>query len=191
MPSPLARLAAAGVALAGAALLSAGTLAASQPAQQPTDGPMGFGRPASPETIQAMDIDVRPDGMGLPAGSGTASAGAVVYDAKCAMCHGDAGEGTRAGPALVETTAFQPGVTPTVGNYWPYATTVWDYIYRAMPFNAPGSLTPDEVYALTAYVLFANGIIAEDAVMNAQTLPQVVMPNADGFTSPDPRPDTP
>ena len=95
-------------------------------------------------------------------------------------------------PRLVDRTPFQSGVTPaTVGNYWPYATTVWDYINRAMPFDKPGSLAHDEVYALTAYLLSANKIIGENDVIDAQSLPKVKMPNAGGFTSPDPRPDVP
>jgi S-disulfanyl-L-cysteine oxidoreductase SoxD len=151
----------------------------------------GIGQPATAAQIAAENIDVRPDGMGLPPASGMAAQGEVIYSAKCASCHGDTGREGGGGPILVDSTPFKPGVTPaTVGNYWPYATTVYDYVNRAMPPDAPGSLQPDEVYALVAYLLNANQIIPSDAVMNAQTLPKVVMPNVHGFI-PDPRPDVP
>ncbi|MBI4514187.1 MAG: cytochrome c [Gemmatimonadetes bacterium] len=128
-----------------------------------------------------------PDGTGLPPGSGTVVQGAKVFAEKCALCHGPTG---REGPfdPLVgreprEGFPFgrDPTLTRTIGNYWPYATTLYDYINRAMPLNAPGSLTPDEVYSLVAYLLFLNEIVPEDAVMNAQTLPQVTMPARDRF----------
>jgi mono/diheme cytochrome c family protein len=151
----------------------------------------GIGQPATAAQIAAENIDVRPDGMGLPPGTGMAAVGQVIYSAKCASCHGDTGREGGGGPILVDPTPFKPGVTPpTVGNYWPYATTVYDYVNRAMPPDAPGSLQPDEVYALVAYLLNANQIIPSNAVMNAQTLPKVAMPNVHGFI-PDPRPDVP
>ncbi len=136
----------------------------------------GFGKPATEVQITALDIDVRPDGVGLPAGSGTAAAGAVIFAAKCAACHGVGGTGGPNGALVV--TPPQPGKRPdkVIGNYWPYATTVFDYIRRAMPFNAPGSLTNEDVYALTAYLLTANKILDEKTVLNAKTLPNVVMP---------------
>jgi cytochrome c len=150
----------------------------------------GFGRPATADEVKKIDIDVRPDGAGLPAGSGTPAQGRQVFAQKCAVCHGANGEGTPAGPRLVDATPFRTGVTPpTVGNYWPYAATVFDYINRAMPFDKPGSLAPDEVYAVTALLLSENKIIAEGDAMNSESLPAVRMPNAGGFTSPDPRPD--
>jgi cytochrome c len=156
-----------------------------------SDGRFGFGQPATAAQIAAENIDVRPDGTGLPPGSGTAAQGQAIYSVRCASCHGDTGREGGTGPILVDLRPFQPGVTPrTVGNYWPYATTVYDYVNRAMPPNAPASLQPDEVYALVAYLLNANEIIAPDAVMNAQTLPRVAMPNVTGFI-PDPRPDVP
>src|SRR6266568_5053234 len=154
-------------------------------------GSSGFGQPATAAQIAAENIDVRPDGAGLPPASGMAAQGQVIYSAKCASCHGDTGREGGGGPILIDPTPFKPGVTPaTVGNYWPYATTVYDYVNRAMPPDAPGSLQPDEVYALVAYLLNANEIIAGDTVMNSQTLPRVVMPNVSGFI-PDPRPDVP
>lgn len=142
----------------------------------------GLGRPATPAEIAALDIDVRPDGTGLPAGSGTSSGGAAIYASKCAQCHGATG---KEGPndVLVGRVpgdgfpfAADPKVPHTIGNYWPYATTVFDYIRRAMPTTAPGSLTNDEVYALTAFLLHANGIIDAGAVMDKATLPKVAMP---------------
>jgi mono/diheme cytochrome c family protein len=150
-----------------------------------------FGQPASAEEIAGWDIDVRPDGTGLPPGSGSVQQGEELYARLGAKCHGERGEGTEGVPPLVggQGTLDTDAPVKTVGSFWPYATTLYDYIHRAMPADAPQSLTPDEVYALTAYVLYLNGIVPEDAVMDAQSLPQVVMPNHAGFTSPDPRPD--
>lgn len=144
----------------------------------------GFGRPATAEEIASWDIDVRPDGKGLPAGSGTPAEGALIYAAQCAACHGAQGEGGL-NDRLVVHSADEPfpsasdvnaGQHRTIGNYWPYATTVFDYIRRSMPFTAPGTLDENEVYSLTAHLLHLNHVIPEDAVMNAETLPQVVMP---------------
>lgn len=151
---------------------------------------LGIGSPATPEQIAALDIDVRPDGAGLPSGSGSARDGAGIYAQKCAACHGATGEGGTADPLVGaepgETPPFgpdyerwrdgRPDVPFTIGNYWPYATTVFDYVRRAMPASAPGSLTADETYALTAWLLARNGIIADAEVMNAETLPRVRMP---------------
>lgn len=146
-----------------------------------------FGRPATADEIKAWDIAIAPDGTGLPAGSGTAVQGAVLYRQKCAMCHGATGT---EGPAerLVGREPRQgfpfgkdPSLVRTVGNYWPYATTLYDYINRAMPLNTPGSLQPDEVYRAVAYVLWRNEIISDTTVINAQTLPRVVMPARDRF----------
>ena len=155
-------------------------------------GTFGFGRAATADEIREIDIDVRRDGSGLPAGSGTADQGQPIFAQKCAACHGASGEGSSVAPKLVDPTPFVTGVTaPTIGNYWLYATTVWDYINRAMPFDMPGSLSPNEVYALTAYLLSQNQIIAANEVIDARSLPKVNMPNAAGFNSPDPRPDAP
>jgi cytochrome c len=163
------------------------------PAPQPrAPGTFGYGHTATAEEIANINIEGRPDGAGLPAGSGTAVDGAPIFMQKCSACHGPNGEGTSAAPKLIDPTPFQTGVTtPTVGNYWPYATTVWDYINRAMPFDQPGSLSANEVYALTAFLLAQNQIIGNNDAMNAQTLPNVKMPNVGGFDSPDPRPDVP
>lgn len=166
------------------ALLLAGVpgAAAGQPSDEAATGPLGLGRPATAGEIAAIDIDVRPDGAGLPLGGGTAADGAPVWGRACRSCHGPAGEGGIAAPVVGRDPAARP---PTVGNYWPYATTLYDYIYRAMPRNAPGTLSPDEVYGLVAWILEKNGIIDDEAVMNAATLPDVVMPARDRFVPDD------
>jgi S-disulfanyl-L-cysteine oxidoreductase SoxD len=167
-------------------------LAVALPAPVAAQQTLGLGQPAAPDQIQRENIDVRPDGQGLPDGSGTPGDGQPIFAQKCAGCHGANGEGTQSGPRLVDPTPFQVGVNqPTIGNYWPYATTVWDYVHRAMPFDQPGSLSNDEVYALTAYLLAQNGIIGGEDRLNAQSLPAVQMPNRPSFTAPDPRPDVP
>ncbi|HEX2536392.1 MAG TPA: cytochrome c [Chitinophagaceae bacterium] len=132
----------------------------------------GWGRPAEAKQIAAWDQDVRPDGKGLPPGSGTVPDGRRLYAAKCASCHGATGvEGPYSHLVSSDTSRAK-----TIGNYWPYATTVFDYIKRAMPFTAPGSLTDEEVYQLTAYLLYANGLIDSGRVIDARTLPAVAMP---------------
>lgn len=174
------------------AVLVIGSLAGPTFAQPAPDSRLDFGRAAQPDEIQRENIDVRPDGQGLPAGSGAPSDGAPIFAAKCAGCHGANGEGTPSGPRLVDPAPFKAGTNqPTIGNYWPYATTVWDYIDRAMPFDAPGSLAHDEVYALTAYLLAQNTVIGSNDRMDARSLPAVKMPNQASFTAPDPRPDVP
>lgn len=151
----------------------------------------GLGLPAGEAAIKAWDIDVNPTGIGLPPGRGTVQQGAIIYENKCAACHGPTGiEGPK--DRLIggqgSLTTAQP--IKTIGSYWPYATTLYDYIFRAMPFTAPQSLTSDEVYALVTWLLHQNGIIPKDAVIDARTLPAVTMPNRGGFVS-DPRPDVP
>jgi S-disulfanyl-L-cysteine oxidoreductase SoxD len=149
----------------------------------------GVGRAPSTQEIRALGVSVAPDGTGLPAGAGTAADGRAVFALRCAKCHGEKAEGD-VGPALVggQGTLASPKPLKTVGSFWPYATSVWDYVNRAMPFNQPGLLSHDEVYSLVAYLLHLNGIVTEKQSMNAQTLPKVRMPNRDGFVS-DPRPD--
>src|SRR2546422_825832 len=149
----------------------------------------GVGQPATAEQIRNLGASIAPDGSGLPEGSGTAAAGRLVYAAKCSSCHGEKGQGG-IGPPLVGGQGTLGTAKPlkTVGSYWPYATTVWDYINRAMPFNQPGLLKPPEVYALVAYILNLNDIIGNDQTMDAKSLPKVKMPNRDGFVA-DPRPD--
>ena len=141
-----------------------------------------LGKPISEEEAMQRDRNVFPDGRGLPAGSGTAIEGRAIYDQKCASCHGEGGRGATA-EELAGGTGALNSKTPdkTVGLYWPYATTIFDFTRRAMPMNAPGSLTADEIYAVTAYLLFANDIIGQRDEMNRQTLPKVQMPNRDGF----------
>jgi cytochrome c len=146
----------------------------------------GIGTPATKQEIQAEDISVSREGKGLPPGSGSAKEGAGIYVAKCAVCHGMNGEGAKIGPALVTDKNAHESLTTmkpvrSLGAYWPYATMVWDYIHRAMPRNQGGTLTPNEVYSLTAFILYKNGIIQESDVLDAKTLPNVHMPNRDGF----------
>jgi|SRR5512134_1782762 hypothetical protein len=145
------------------------------------DGP-NLGRDVTAAEIAGWDISVPPDGSGLPPGGGTAAAGATVYAAKCQSCHGEKGAGKPNDPLVGgQGTLASPRPVRTIGSYWPYATTVFDYVRRAMPYQQSQSLTNDEVYAVTAYLLHLNGIIAESEVMNARTLPQVKMPNRNNF----------
>lgn len=164
-------------------------LAGSAFAQQ---GRLGLGTPATPEQIRGWDIDVRPDGAGLPPGKGSVEQGERIYAEQCAACHGEKGQNPAKGfDRLVggKGTLAMPKPVQTIGSYWPYATTIFDYVNRAMPFTAPNSLTADEVYSVVAYLLYLNDIVPRQAVMNAQELKNVKMPNADGFI-PDRRPDT-
>jgi cytochrome c5 len=145
------------------------------------EGP-ALGRAVTPEQIASWDITILPDGTGLPPGGGTAEQGAAVYEQKCQSCHGAKGAG-QPNDRLVGGQGTLVTKTPvrTIGSYWPYATTVFEYVRRAMPYTAPRSLTDDEVYAVTAYLLNLNGIIDARVQMNARTLPAVKMPNRDGF----------
>jgi S-disulfanyl-L-cysteine oxidoreductase SoxD len=153
-----------------------------------------IGRPATPAEIEAWDVDVRGDGRGLPPGSGTVAEGAVVYAARCAICHGVDGTHPVAPPTppLVgripgDAFPFATDTTAalTVGNYWPFAPTIYDYTHRSMPLAAPGSMTPHDVYAVTAFILERNGIVPTTFVANAQTLPQVQMPARNRFVADD------
>jgi S-disulfanyl-L-cysteine oxidoreductase SoxD len=147
----------------------------------------GYGRAATAAEIAALDITVKPGGTGLPPGRGTVAAGASIYAAQCAACHGAQGEGVRGvGDRLVGTEPVDStGWNRTLGNYWPYATSVFDYIRRAMPFDRPGTLTDEQVYALTAYLLHLNEIVPADATLDATTLPRVAMPARDRFVLDD------
>jgi cytochrome c len=167
-------------AVAALALLAS---CAGQRATPTAKGP-ALGEPVAAAEIARYDISIPPSGAGLPKGSGTARAGATVYEQKCQACHGAKGAGKPA-DALVGGMGTLATKTPvrTVGSYWPYATTLFDYVRRAMPITNPLSLTDEETYAVTAYVLYLNGIIGEDVAMDAQSLPQVKMPNRDGFIS--------
>ena len=149
----------------------------------------GLGRPATGQELQEWNIDVTPTGEGLPPGRGTAKQGAAIFAAHCASCHGPTG---REGPMdrLVGGAGTLGGQKPvkTIGSYWPYATTLYDYVRRAMPFSAPQSLSPEEVYSVVAWLLHQNGILAEDSILDAPSLAAIRMPNRNGFV-PDPRPD--
>jgi S-disulfanyl-L-cysteine oxidoreductase SoxD len=160
-------------------------------AQSPT---YGLGKTPSEEEIHAWDITISPTGKELPPGSGSAKEGAPIFMQKCAACHGATGSGGVA-PMLIKPPegsavpkyCLSPCINAAnvMALHSPYATTIWDYIHRAMPFGKERTLTPDEVYALTAFLLFKNGVIKEDDVLDAQTLPQIKMPNQDGYSLPD------
>ncbi len=141
-----------------------------------------FGRTPTPEEIQLWDIDVRPDGKGLPEGKGTVINGKTVYEQNCLACHGANGkDGIKDRLAGGEGTLASDKPVKTVGSYWPYATTLFDYIRRAMPYQTPGSLNVDETYAVTAYILSLNGLVPEDGQLNKAALMKITMPNHDGF----------
>jgi len=181
------RLPLASIALAGALAVFTAT------AQAGSLGPLGYGKAATPREIAGWDIDVRgTDGAGLPPGQGSVSHGADVFAQQCAACHGTFGEGEGRYPKLMggEGTLTADRPEPSVGSYWPYAPTLWDYINRAMPFIAPHSLPADDVYALTAYILNFNNIVPGNFVADRDSLPKVKMPNRAGFSWKDPRPDT-
>jgi mono/diheme cytochrome c family protein len=148
-----------------------------------------IGRAVSEAELAVWNIDVTPDGAGLPPGRGSVRQGKAIYDAKCIACHGTEARGHPMDP-LAGGHSTLTSATPikTIGSYWPYATTVFDYVRRAMPLDKPQSLSANEVYAVTAYLLHLNGIVGADATMNAKTLPKVRMPNLRAFR-PDPRPD--
>ena len=147
-----------------------------------------IGTPVTDQDLAAWNIDVAPDGRGLPAGSGDVATGAHLFAAKCAACHGAQGQGGLGDPLIGgQGTLASAKPKRTVGSYWPYATTLFDYIRRAMPYNAPESLSADEVYALSAFLLNQNGIVPANTRLDAASLPRVVMPNHDGFVV-DPRP---
>ena len=157
------------------------TIASAALAQAPQ-----FGQPIAPVDIAAWDISIGPDGVGLPPGRGTAIEGEAIYVASCQACHGE--KGTRPNDALagalvggMGTLAQDKIPMKTVGSFWPYATTLFDYVRRAMPFQESKSLTADEVYAVSAYILNLNGIVGSNDVLDAQSLPKVRMPNRDGF----------
>ena len=146
--------------------------------------PYGFGRPATPREIAGWDIDISPDGVGLPPGHGDVGQGEAIFAAKCASCHGAHGEGKpmdQLAGGIGTLSDKKP--QKTVGSFWPYATTLFDFVRRAMPLNAPQSLTPDEVYAVSAYILFLHGIVPQGATLDAGTLAGIKMPNRDGFVS--------
>jgi S-disulfanyl-L-cysteine oxidoreductase SoxD len=169
-----------------AAVLCLASLAHAEPAVY------AIGRAPRAEELRAADISIGPEGQGLPAGRGSSQDGAALYQQLCAACHGAQGQGIGEFPVLVGGRGSLATASPvlTVGSYWPYATTLWDYTRRAMPYFSPGVLSPDQVYALTAFVLQQNGVITADTILTEVTLPRVQMPNRNGFVA-DPRPDVP
>jgi len=164
-----------------AALIGVSGILAMAAGASAQDGP-GLGEPISEADLAPWDISIETNGDGLPAGSGTAAAGEAIYRVQCVACHGAEGAGTP-NDRLVggHGTLTEMAQVRTIGSFWPYASTVFDYIRRAMPFNTPQTLSNDDVYALTAYLLYLNGIIDEDDEMNARALSRIEMPNADGF----------
>lgn len=181
-PEPRSRLAAALLALLAGSAQGGGGI---------TEKPLAprLGQPVSAQQAARSDLNVYPDGRGLPVGRGTAVEGRALFDAQCALCHGPGGRGASA-EELAGGSEPLTSESPdkTIGLYWPYATTLFDFTRRAKPMLAPGSLSADEVYALSAYLLFANGVIGERDEMNAKTLPAVRMPNRDGFVGIDAKP---
>jgi S-disulfanyl-L-cysteine oxidoreductase SoxD len=153
-------------------------------------GHFGIGVTPTQAQIDGWSIAVRPDGQGLPPGKGSVSEGAEVYIDQCSACHGTFGEGETRYPKLAGGSLKGERPEPTVGNYWPFATTLWDYINRAMPFPSPHVLNADQVYAMTAYILSLNNIVDNNFVADRDSLPRVKMPNHDRFIWQDPRPDT-
>ena len=158
-------------------------IAAAQASDAAADGKFGLGRPALPEEVAAWDLDVAPDGTGLPEGSGDVLTGEEVFVEKCAACHGDFAEGVGNWPKLAGGDGSLADKDPvkTVGSYWPYLSTVWDYVHRSMPFGQAQTLTNDEVYAITAYILYSNYLVEDDFVLSNENFLEVEMPNADGF----------
>jgi S-disulfanyl-L-cysteine oxidoreductase SoxD len=172
----------------GATAVTGGATALAERAQSPS---LGIGHAPKPDMLKQIDIDVTPDGKGLPPGSGTAAKGKDVYTRRCETCHGPTGkEGPQEALAGGNGSLATAKPQKSVGSYWPYATTLWDYINRAMPFDHPSTLSVDEVYSAAAYVLFLNGIVGEQDVLDQTTLPKIQMPNRNGFVA-DPRPDVP
>ena len=170
--------------VAGFAMVLSGTATAAE-------RPFGLGTLATAEQIAGWDIDVRPDGKGAPIGSGTAADGEEIYAERCAACHGDFGEGVDRWPILAGGlgSLITDDPVKTVGSYWPYASTVYDYVYRAMPFGEAQSLTHDETYQVVAYILYMSDVIDDEFVLSNETIGSVKMPNQNGFMLPDPRPD--
>ncbi|TBN38353.1 cytochrome c [Paracoccus subflavus] len=177
-------------------ILAAGPAMAQTPATQPQDAaaasqPLGLGRPALPEEVAAWNLDVSPDGTGLPEGSGDVMTGEEVYLENCAACHGDFAEGLDNWPSLAggEGTLDQQNPEKTIGSYWPYLSTVWDYVHRSMPFGNAQILSADDTYAIVAYLLYSNALVEDDFVLSRENFTEVQLPNVDGFI-PDDREET-
>ncbi|EIE52330.1 c-type cytochrome [Salipiger aestuarii] len=166
---------------------SGAMIGAVQAATAEADAPLGLGRAALPEEVAAWDLDVSPDGTGLPEGSGDVWTGEAVFEENCAVCHGSFAEGVDNWPKLAGgggTLADQDPLK-TVGSYWPYLSTVWDYVHRSMPFGNAQSLSPDDVYAIVAYILYSNDLVDDDFELSDKTLAGFEMPNAGGFVTDD------
>lgn len=166
-------------------------MALSVSVSQASERVFNLGALATPEEVAGWDIDVRPDGLGAPVGSGNAYDGEEVYLDRCAACHGDFGEGVDAWPVLAGGAGTLDSHDPvkTTGSYWPYASTMYDYIYRAMPFGEAQSLSHDETYQVVAYLLYMNDIIDDEYEVSHENIGSIEMPNQNGFVLPDPRPD--
>lgn len=171
------------VGLAAAAVIALSVLPALSQAQKKS----GLGRVALPQEVKAWDHDIRPDGAGLPAGKGSVKEGETIFLEQCAACHGEFGEGAARWPVLAggHGSLKSEGPEKTIGSFWPYAATVYDYIYRAMPFGNAQSLTPDQTYALTAYLLHLNDIVKDDFVLTRENFASVKLPNANTFFDDD------
>ncbi|MFT6683746.1 MAG: cytochrome c, partial [Loktanella salsilacus] len=170
-----------------AALLTFATAAAAQDVAPSKDGGYGIGRAAMPEEVAAWNTDIRPDGMGLPVGSGDVLTGEDIYVENCSVCHGDFGEAVGRWPVLAGGGGTLENKDPvkTVGSYWPYLSTVFDYVNRAMPFGHAASLSDDETYALTAYILYLNDLVDDDFTLSNENFTEVSMPNVDNFIDDD------
>src|SRR6056297_3379406 len=158
-------------------------IAAAEASAAAQEGKFGLGRPALPEEVAAWDVDVRPDGTGLPEGSGSVADGEMLFSEGCAICHGEFAEGVDNWPKLAggDGTLADEDPLKTVGSYWPYLSTTWDYVHRSMPFGAAQTLSADDTYAITAYILYSNYLVDDDFVLSHENFLEVEMPNADGF----------
>jgi len=163
--------------------VSSGLVAAANASTGAGEGKFGLGRPALAEEIAAWDLDVSPDGTGLPVGSGSVEDGEMIFSENCAVCHGEFAEGVDNWPELAggEGTLADADPVKTVGSYWPYLSTAWDYVHRSMPYGNAQTLTNDEVYAIVAYILYSNFIVDDDFVLSNENFLEVEMPNANGF----------
>lgn len=175
-------------------VLAAGPAMAETAAPQQTDAaaaasqqPLGLGRPALPEEVAAWNLDVSPDGTGLPEGSGDVMTGEELYLENCAACHGDFAEGLDNWPSLAggEGTLDQENPEKTIGSYWPYLSTVWDYVHRSMPFGNAQILSADDTYAIVAYLLYSNALVEDDFVLSRENFTEVQLPNVEGFIADD------
>ena len=164
-------------------VLSGGLVGAANASTGAGEGTFGLGRPALPEEIAAWDVDVSPDGTGLPVGSGSVEDGEMVFSENCAVCHGEFAEGVGNWPELAggDGTLANDDPVKTVGSYWPYLSTAWDYIHRSMPYGSAQTLSDDEVYAIVAYILYSNFLVEDDFVLSNENFLEVGMPNANGF----------